>query len=754
MRTTGLLTPGVRRCFLSVFAGLLSAFATAQVASAQEGGAGGTGVPEGASVESLFKDFLHYARLGRFNVADAYAEALLAHPDLDPAELVDVAAKDKKSVDTLLIIIKNSTIGEKATRVLELLDLGEHQKRKDSERIRSNIELLGGDPQQEHIATRHLADSGEYAVPPLVAALTDPSLAALRPRLVNALPKIGRPAVGPLVAALAIDDNNARQSIVDVLGETGYPQAIPYLRKLTSSPAMPQESKAAAVRAIQRIEEIAGRPVPGTPADLFFGLAENYYDEASSVRADPRLPEANVWYWDDSTRTVVATVVPERIFGAVMAMRCCEEALLLQSDHTPAIALWLAANTRRESRLGMNIESGDASEAGGADATRPAVFPRALYFTQAAGPRYAHLVLERAVKDNDAVVALGAIEALRITAGESSLIGTQDYKQPLVQALRFPDLVVRIRAALALGTALPKTAFADSQYVVPLLAEALTLTGSEEILVVDADADNLNRVMGDLRSGGRTVIGEATFYRGIERVRSEFANLSGVFIATDVSEPPLASAMAQLRSEFGFAKTPVVILTKPTHSAMAENIAKADANADAIDAGGDAAALEAALDRLHRQGGRTTIDADLALSLALQSTEALRGIAVDGRTVFDFGAAEPALIAALASSHEELRTKAAAVLALAGTSNAQQAIADVGLDGGSSDALRISVLNSLAESAKKAGNLLDDRRLGQLVDTARDEPDLAIRTAASEALGALNLATNKASEIIRSYYGG
>ncbi len=33
-------------------------------------------------------------------------------------------------------------------------------------------------------------------------------------------------------------------------------------------------------------------------------------------------------------------------------------------------------------------------------------------------------------------------------------------------------------------------------------------------------------------------------------------------------------------------------------------------------------------------------------------------------------------------------------------------------------------------------------------------PDLTIRTAGSKALVALNLATNKASEIIRSYYGG
>jgi hypothetical protein len=41
-----------------------------------------------------------------------------------------------------------------------------------------------------------------------------------------------------------------------------------------------------------------------------------------------------------------------------------------------------------------------------------------------------------------------------------------------------------------------------------------------------------------------------------------------------------------------------------------------------------------------------------------------------------------------------------------------------------------------------------------LVKIAREESDLVIRTASSQALGAVNLATNKASEIIRGYYGG
>jgi HEAT repeat protein len=734
--------------------GLIWVCGVGMPAAAQDGASPGVSVPDDATVESLFVDFLHYARLGRFTMADAFARALLEHPDLNPVELLEVANRDKKSIDTLLIIIKNSSIGENAARVLELLEVGEFEKRKEPERIRANIEKLGGDPQQEYIARRNLIDSGEYAIPPLIAALLDPGLAHLRPRIVSALGSLDKPAVNPLVVALAIRDDDIRLNLIQALGEIGYPQAIPYLRKLIADPNGPAEAKTAAARAIMRIEAITGRVFPGSPDVLFFRLAEKYYDEDPSVRADPRLQTANVWYWDDTSDALSATVVPQRIFGAVMAMRCCEEALLLRNDSAEAIALWLAANIRRESRSGMDIESGDPDEVGESDDTRPAIFPRALYFSLAAGPRYAHLVLDRAVRDNDSAVALGALEALRTTAGESSLIGTEDYKQPLVEALKFPDLVVRIRAALALGAALPKSPFADSEFVVPVLAKALTLTGREQVLVIDNHQSNLNRVMDALRAGDRDVIGDTRSYRAMERARTEFHGLSGVFISTDAREPALPTVLSQLRSEFMYAKTPVVLLTKPGQSVLAEQVESGDPYAEAVDAAADGVALEAALERVRSRTGRARLDPDLALSLALKAAETLHAIGVDGRTVYGFGVAEPALIVALSSDSEELQTTAASVLALARTSTAQRAVAMIALDAGNVDSLRISAFNSLAESAKHNGNLLEERQIAQLVEIARDDTDLTIRTAASEALGALNLATNKASEIIRSYYGG
>ena len=95
--------------------------------------------------------------------------------------------------------------------------------------------------------------------------------------------------------------------------------------------------------------------------------------------------------------TLQNTEVPTVIFNDIMTMRCCEEALRMQPDAKPPIALWLNANFRREAQL----------PAGATDATRPENYPPGLYFAQSAGPEYCLMGLARAVDGVEAAVALG-----------------------------------------------------------------------------------------------------------------------------------------------------------------------------------------------------------------------------------------------------------------------------------------------------------------------------------------------------------
>ena len=714
---------------------------------------GATG-SEGPSVRSLFEDFLHYARLGRFEMADTRAALLLEHPDLDPVELVAIADRDKRSLDTLMVILHKAPTSDNAARVLELLRQGELELRRDPERIKRNIARLGGPPQMEHNGTEHLIASGEYAVPWMLSTLLDASQGKLHPRVLVALPKMGRAALNPLVAALEMEDQAVRGQVCRVLGRLGYAQAVPYLEKVLLDPASSEATLAAAEEAIRTIRSGHGRAGAGSAAEDFFLLGQQYYDELGSVAADPREPTANVWDWSPNTKFVEAVPVPQRIFGQVMAMRCCQESLRIDPDGEQAIALWLAANIRREARLVLDVESAEPAEPDEPDATRPEGFPRSLYFTRAAGPRYAHLVLARAIKDRDTQVALGAIAALREVAGAVSLVGSEDHKQPLVQALEFPDRVVRVRAALALGNGLPRSGFIGAAQVVPVLARALTETGADRFVVVDPDAENRNRLSGELRQGATQVVAEDDFFKALDRARRELDDVSAFVLATDIAGPSVIPAVEALQREFVYARTPVILVVKPGGEQKADQLAAAYDIVGRIEATVGGSELLERLGRLRDASGEVKSDRSLASAMALETASTLLRIALDGRTVFDFTVAEPALISALASGDEELRSRCLSVLALIGTANAQRAVAEVALTDTNSESLRLEAFDALTSSAKTYGSLLDDERVTRVLTMARDEPDMIMRAAASQALGALDLTDNKASDIIRSYYRG
>jgi hypothetical protein len=170
---------------------------------------------------------------------------------------------------------------------------------------------------------------------------------------------------------------------------------------------------------------------------------------------------ANIWFWDSDQQRPVREEVDRRYFHELMAMRACEWALRADAGFGQAIGLWLAAYFKAES-TGVKM---------------PAYFGQrhadALVYATTAGVEYLHQALARAVKDKNAYVALGAIEALGTTAGEKSLLYRIGSAQPLIQAMIFDDRMVRYSAAIAIAAAGPKESFAESRLVVENLAEAL-----------------------------------------------------------------------------------------------------------------------------------------------------------------------------------------------------------------------------------------------------------------------------------------
>ena len=688
-------------------------------------------------------DGWYFCAIGRFDIAQANFQALMAS-DPDPVALLEFTDRVEKRRNMLIQVTDNPAVGQAVRGILRLLDQGEEIIKADPTRIKANIERLAGTPRAYENGVVWLKRSGEYAVPFMLEYLRDPAQRHLTQAILRCLPQINRPALNPLVVALRVGDVVTQRYVADALGKIGYPQALPYLLQLRDRAGTAPDAQSAIEQALSKLSSRgmgADRNLPA--AEAFYRLARGYYDDETSLAADPRLDSANVWYWRDDLLQNIE--VPTRIFNEIMCMRCCEEALLLSHDMKVAQALWVAANFRREAQLGEEQ----------VDGTRPENYPQAGYFAQTAGPSVCLMALAQALDDGDPAVALGVIAALRNTAGPASIAGDQAGRLPLAEALSFPDRMVRIRAALTLGNARPTRPFHNHQNLLPVLSEAMMLFGgARNALVVDPQAESANRVAGMLGGEGYQVVTDAEFLRGLQKVREDFPSLDVIFLASDVADVPLTGALMQLRNEFRFASTPVIIISKPGERELVRGLVRGDHRLGEALPGDPAERLLNVMGQVGRAVGVVPVTPEVGTALALEAAETLRLLAVTKNPLFSVAEVQTALITALASEDSELRTKVAHVLGYIAAQQPQEAIAAIALDETEAEEMRVAMFAALAEAAKHRGNNLGADSVNRIVAIAERDENLVIRTAASQTLGALNLGAGKGSEIIRNQYGG
>jgi len=708
-----------------------------------------------------FAQYLHFALIGKFEDADAHGKALLQLPIVNPLSpeaadrLVELTSRDeyKDSIDILLLVINNTPIAENAQKILDLVRQAHRRQRMNPTRINDSIQLLAGAPTQQMVGLERLRDSGEYAVPWLIEALADARQSRLHPFIVRALPQLGKRILNPMVQALSIPNAQVQRYVAEALGKIGYPQALPYLKRLASDPKANDVARQTAGAAMAQIV-VANPTVTEKPADqLFAELAEQYYYDQDSLLPDPREPATNVWFARNGT--VEPIEVPQPIFMLVMCMRSCEASLQLSKNQPAVVALWLAADFRREARLGLDVQSEKVVET--ADLTRPKDFLRSVYFARIAGPQHCLLVLDRAIKDLDRDVALGAIAGLRPTAGPAILTGASgETGLSLAKALQFPDLLVRTRAALALGAAMPSESFAGADEVAPILASALGLTGQKFYMLVDPDEAARKNIAEGLSRTGAKVIAVDRLNAGLTQAHKELTSLDGVFIASDVAQPSAVEAIRQLAGDKRFGLAPVVAYIKEGGNLVADRIAEADKRVGRVlvTSGQEAPGSDFAdtlLEKLAKTAsayGYGEVNAELSVMLALESASVLRDIAMSGQAVLQVAPAQKALIGALSHPAEPLRAVCAMVLARINTVEAQQAIAALAVSDKQTPALRKVAYAALAESARQFGSKLAAAMTARLAELAVGDPDLELRTAASQALGALNLPGEQAADII------
>ncbi len=680
-------------------------------------------------------DFNHYVKIARPDLADAAAISLLGAVD-DAKLLAVVEAGDYKDWPATLEQAKAiKTLKRLAQQLDQRIQAARVAKSRDTVRINQNIKLLAGTLRQRLNAIERLRGAGQFAAPQLIAVLLDQRQARLHPHVETAIVAIGRPLVYPLSISLARLEPVQMSQVVQVLAEIGYPRALPYLKQVLEAPGTDPDTRRTVQTAFDALAEDQDLPSQIKAAELFLILAANYYEAGTHKERlpgyDSRSHQGIVWTYDPDAG-LVPTPVQEEIFADVLTMRAARRSLVLDPHMDPALSLWLGANLRRENRLPADQQ--DRSLRAHRDPT---------YYARMAGPLRLHDVLDRALRDHDPDLALDAIESLQSTAGTDALINRRGTVQPLLAALSYPDRRVRFPAAFVITQTRPTSEFPGSQHVVTVLAEAVRQSELRHALALASDQNELNRLATDLDSLNY----EVTVGRDLAQITDVINAGPGfdLIVVTD-DTPNVEAVYHQASRNYKLAGAPILAVV----SAIAQdelNMVIRDRVRFRAVLKGSVANLRVAVEAAAKSVVGKPITRQQAADYATTALRLLRNIATSQNTVYNVADAEPALIQALNDERQKIVRMAGQVLELIDSTKAQVAIAQASLDMSHGEEVVISLLNSLAESAKQFGNKLDQIHLDDLLDMVKSaEGQVAL--AVSRAHGALTLPTSNVVELI------
>jgi HEAT repeat protein len=679
------------------------------------------------------EDFWHFAKIARYDAANAKAAAIIA-AGAQPLEVLTAFenAVAKRPGDDLTAgmvrFVATPEIEENAKALEKILIEGRYARRGEAKFIESNIQRLIVNAIGYQNGVANLKSSGEMAVPILLDYLRTPERSQYHDAVRRALRDLGRVALNPLLAATETSDTETLGYIVSILGDLGYSDAGPYLMRVQAN-APSGALKEACANALSKIGA-SGEDVSSS----YLSLAEKLYYGKSAIAADTRNPEAFIWYWSDQTG-LTRKNVPQNVFAEIMAMRASEYALQAAGEGETgdrALSLWLAANYKRQVELGVTV-----------DPTRKENQPNAHYYGVTSGPKYVGMALDRTLNDRDAAVSYEILRSAQEIVGAKTL-NINGEGQSLVKALTSPDRRVRFEAAFALAAARPTEAFTGADMVVPLLGEALSQTGKPTVLIVAATTDKVNSIAAPLTEGGYTAVGATTASDAINAA-GPLPSVDVVVVDSTLPSEQVSGILESLGTSPKLRGSARLALVQTSQSPF-EELKTRDpllSTSTATEPG----AIKQAIEDARAKAGGLPIDPAVANDYSLRAADQLKAIGTTGG-VYDLAAVKSTLLGSLSDARPEVVTAVGEVLGQYGDADAQRALLAKASNTETDPAIRISLFKSLSANAKQYGNMLPGEDTKELEKIVTDEADLAVRSAAAEARGALNLPAGDAKAVV------
>lgn len=682
-----------------------------------------------AEVRKAVDDFTHYVLIGKADLAQAAGEKLLAMSATD-AELA--AAVDEGELQDRLskAISRSRTMGgvsDLATKIEDRVEDGRQSLSRDPKRIAEAITMLGATLRERRIGEERLLAAREHAVPQLLKVLVDSNDPKAALAAATSLRALANNAVLPLAMALRDLPPATQREVVAILADSGRKTALPFILEVANDSKTSADVKAAC--------EIAFERLGGTSRDVsaqFTALAKRFFDLEETLVTQPGEDTNNIWSHAAAAGgfgSLEANPVATAVFCDMMAMGMARRALAADAGNASALAIFVAADLRRENTLGSDAQPGRYSP---------------QFFATASGPSICSEVLSMALDARDTALVRDAIAVLAQT-GSGAMLTTPSGRAPMVEALGYSDRRVRLDAALAIAGSNPKQSFPGDFSIVPTLASAISDTGTVRAAVLGGSIDERQAIGQQLTSAGFASVASGD---GFDALEVDVVKANGVdLVVVRGALDQLREGVSRVRASGLTGASPVLVIANALEEAKVRGAYRDDRSVVVWTEGSTSESFQnaAKLAMTSMSGG--VMDESESAEYALRAVEALRGLAYGGTKTFNVLDAEPALLRALGSKQGGMRIAVAEVLAVMSTPAALSNLVDAALTASGEE--QIALCDLAAAAARASGGKADDRQLSALRDLiAASEGEAA--DAAGRLHGALDAGSAQAVQLITS----
>jgi len=666
---------------------------------------------------TLFKEGLSLLEQGQEAEALAtFRRALALQPSSE--EAYELYRSTEHEV-WLRLLVREGQFEIVAKTFIDLADLGQIAHQDDRDAIRELLTALKAGPtpvERRQLVASLRARHGEYAVRYMLGALAERSDDDYRVLVMLSLAELGTDAVPPLLEALESTDSFQARNVAIVLGNIGDARAAGSLAWVASDATREDDVRQAASQALAKVAP----GWSGAAAAQLVAEGNAYLNDDDRMLA-PYLLSQVVWNWGGGELTPVP--VPAPMYGEELAKKSFHRALEADQNSLDASAGLVRAS------VAQNYELGLIALAGGDVEAQAELAAQGLLSAYTAGPAAMERALEQALADKDDSAAIAILRVF----GRASAAPTP----AMLAALGSATGQVREEAAIAIAHAGLAGGRLDLDgRVVGTLATAAGRAIQRTALVIDGDARRGAAIVAELEALGIACASADRGIVGLANLRRA-GGVDVIVCADELSDITTDQVLTDVRNDARLGATPFVVVAADVEEAGSRFEDRANA---VIGGAGESEAVVAALDE------RVNVDRAEADDLSARAAAALGALASAN---VDVTASADALASTLALRPDSVVVPAATALARSGAARHVDALVALVTDGERSDEARVAAGRALANVLRRTGGV-SSTAYEQLQGLVVSDAPLAVRHAAAEALGALELGGTQRAAALRS----